>query len=36
VLRADEAAPSLPREEALAGAPEARDEFFVVPRVVET
>ena len=36
VFREDTPRPSLPREEALRGAPEARDEFFVVPRVVET
>ena len=36
VLREDVTRPSLPREEFLREAPEARDEFFVVPRVVET
>ena len=36
VLRDDRSRPSLPREEFLRDAPEARDEFFVVPRVVET
>jgi aspartyl-tRNA(Asn)/glutamyl-tRNA(Gln) amidotransferase subunit C len=36
VFREDAPRPSLPREEVLRGAPEARDEFFVVPRVVET
>jgi len=36
VLREDVARPSLRREEALAEAPDARDEFFVVPRVVDT
>jgi len=36
VLREDEPRPSLPVEEVLRDAPEARDEFFVVPRVVET
>ncbi len=36
VLRADATRPSLPREELLREAPEARDEFFVVPRIVET
>ncbi len=36
VFRADTARPSLPRAELLHGAPEARDEFFVVPRVVDT
>jgi aspartyl-tRNA(Asn)/glutamyl-tRNA(Gln) amidotransferase subunit C len=36
VFREDAIRPSLPREEVLREAPEARDEFFVVPRVVET
>lgn len=36
VMRADETGPSLPRESFLSEAPEARDEFFVVPRVVDT
>lgn len=36
VLRDDVTRPSLPRAELLAAAPEARDEFFVVPRVVDT
>lgn len=36
VFREDAARPSLPRDEFLREAPEARDEFFVVPRVVET
>lgn len=36
VFREDEARASLPREEVLREAPEARDEFFVVPRVVDT
>jgi aspartyl-tRNA(Asn)/glutamyl-tRNA(Gln) amidotransferase subunit C len=35
VLREDAARPSLPREEFLREAPDVRDEFFVVPRVVE-
>jgi len=35
VFREDAARPSLPRAEVLREAPEARDEFFVVPRVVE-
>lgn len=35
VMRDDAVRPSLPREAFLAEAPEARDEFFVVPRVVE-
>ncbi len=36
VLREDVSRPSLPRETFLPQAPEARDEFFVVPRVVDT
>jgi aspartyl-tRNA(Asn)/glutamyl-tRNA(Gln) amidotransferase subunit C len=36
VFRDDVSRPSLPREDALREAPEARDEFFIVPRVVET
>ena len=36
VFRDDVSRPSLPRDAALREAPEARDEFFVVPRVVET
>jgi aspartyl-tRNA(Asn)/glutamyl-tRNA(Gln) amidotransferase subunit C len=36
VFREDVVRPSLPREEFLREAPEARDEFFVVPRVVDT
>jgi aspartyl-tRNA(Asn)/glutamyl-tRNA(Gln) amidotransferase subunit C len=36
VLREDEVRPSLPRESFLCEAPEARPEFFVVPRIVET
>ena len=35
VLRPDDPAPSLPREEALAGAPEVEDDRFKVPRIVE-
>ena len=35
VFRADEVRPSLPRERVLAEAPDARGEYFVVPRVVE-
>lgn len=34
VLRADEPAPTLDRDELLAGAPEAEDDRFVVPRIV--
>jgi aspartyl-tRNA(Asn)/glutamyl-tRNA(Gln) amidotransferase subunit C len=36
VFREDVSRPSLPRPELLRDAPEARDEFFVVPRVVES
>ena len=36
VMRDDLTRPSLPRESFLREAPEARDEFFVVPRVVDT
>jgi aspartyl-tRNA(Asn)/glutamyl-tRNA(Gln) amidotransferase subunit C len=36
VFRDDATRPSLPRAEVLREAPEARDEFFVVPRVVES
>lgn len=36
VFREDRVRPSLPRAEVLREAPEARDEFFVVPRVVES
>ena len=35
VLRPDQPRPSLPREEALAGAPEVEADRFKVPRVVE-
>ncbi len=35
VFREDEVRPSLPRESFLAAAPDSRDGFFVVPRVVE-
>jgi aspartyl-tRNA(Asn)/glutamyl-tRNA(Gln) amidotransferase subunit C len=35
VFRPDEVRPSLPRERILAEAPDARGEYFVVPRVVE-
>ena len=35
VLREDVALPSLPREAALANAPESRDGCIVVPRIVE-
>lgn len=35
VFRPDEIGSSLKREEALAAAPEARDGFFIVPRIVE-
>ena len=36
VFREDVARPSLPREDVLCEAPEGRDEFFVVPRIVES
>lgn len=36
VLREDASRPSLPRQSFLSQGPEARDEFFVVPRVVDT
>ena len=35
VLREDDPKPSLPREEALAGAPEVEDDRFKVPRIIE-
>ena len=35
VLREDRVKDSLPREEALAGAPEASEEFFRVPKIIE-
>jgi aspartyl-tRNA(Asn)/glutamyl-tRNA(Gln) amidotransferase subunit C len=35
VMRKDEVKPSLPREEALANAPQAEDGRFRVPRIVE-
>ncbi len=35
VYRADEVRPSLSREEFLREAPATRDEFFLVPRIVE-
>ena len=35
VFREDRIKKSLPREEVLAGAPEATDEFFRVPRIIE-
>ncbi|MDH7500300.1 MAG: Asp-tRNA(Asn)/Glu-tRNA(Gln) amidotransferase subunit GatC, partial [candidate division NC10 bacterium] len=35
VLREDEVRPSLPREIALANAPERADGFFKVPRIIE-
>jgi aspartyl-tRNA(Asn)/glutamyl-tRNA(Gln) amidotransferase subunit C len=35
VLREDAVRPSLPREEFLREAPEAREGYFVVPRVVD-
>ena len=33
VLRSDEPRPELPREEALASAPEPADDLFAVPRI---
>ncbi|MHB0997800.1 MAG: Asp-tRNA(Asn)/Glu-tRNA(Gln) amidotransferase subunit GatC [Armatimonadota bacterium] len=36
VFREDIAGPSFTVEEALSNAPEARDDYFVVPQVVET
>ena len=36
VFRADKARPSLPVDKVVANAPEARDDCFVVPRIVET
>ncbi len=35
VFRADETAPGLPREAALANAPVARDGLFLVPPIIE-
>jgi len=35
VMRADEAKPSLPRELALANAPEQEDGYFKVPKIME-
>ncbi len=35
VMRDDEVRPSLPLEQALAGAPDREDEFFRVPRIIE-
>jgi aspartyl-tRNA(Asn)/glutamyl-tRNA(Gln) amidotransferase subunit C len=35
VFREDRIKESLPREEVLAGAPEASEEFFRVPRIIE-
>ena len=35
-LRPDELAPSLPAEVAVAGAPRRVDDFFELPRVIET
>ena len=35
VMRDDVSRPSLPREEVLANAPEARDGCFIVPRILE-
>jgi aspartyl-tRNA(Asn)/glutamyl-tRNA(Gln) amidotransferase subunit C len=35
VFRPDEVRPSLPREQFLREAPDAREEYFVVPRIVD-
>ena len=35
VFREDALVPSLPREEALANAPDRREGFFQVPRIIE-
>ena len=35
VLRPDEVRPSLPQDDVLAGAPEAEDGRFKVPRIIE-
>ncbi len=35
ILRADEVRPSLPRDVILSEAPDAREGYFVVPRIVE-
>lgn len=35
VFREDQVKKCLPREEALAGAPEASEEFFRVPKIIE-
>jgi len=35
VMREDVARPSLPRDEALANAPEAEDGYFKVPQVIQ-
>jgi aspartyl-tRNA(Asn)/glutamyl-tRNA(Gln) amidotransferase subunit C len=35
IFRSDAVRPSLPRDVLLAEAPDAREEYFVVPRVVE-
>jgi len=34
VLREDEVAPSMPREEVLQGAPERDESGFIIPRVI--
>ena len=36
VFRKDRAAPSLPKEELLAGAPHGGESFFCVPRIIES
>ncbi|MFG0333346.1 MAG: Asp-tRNA(Asn)/Glu-tRNA(Gln) amidotransferase subunit GatC [Maioricimonas sp. JB049] len=35
VLRPDEAGPSLPREQALANAPNSDGRYFLVPQIIE-
>jgi aspartyl-tRNA(Asn)/glutamyl-tRNA(Gln) amidotransferase subunit C len=35
-LRPDEVEPSLPAEQAVAGAPASRDTYFEVPRIIDT
>lgn len=35
VMRPDDSRPSLPREEALANAPDREEGFFKVPRIIE-
>ena len=35
VFREDVTTPSLPQDDVLANAPESRDGFFIVPRIIE-